>query len=379
MGNIISQDNVIKSKTLRDYINTWALDTYDGGMYDDSMKTNKTYQYLLKKRACCTRQPTVKIALPYANLNITTSLYDGINYIDNTAPIPITVFPSDDYLTAANCTFPNNSDNNVPYLLIVDKAAAQAQADAYAQGHGQIFTSFTTPDACKILYEGSTGGYNSQLGGFCKKVKADRKLKYDNDIQVAYGPSTSDDNNVNSDCNCVLSIFAGNETLKSNLQSNQLYSNSDATIVQNLDQRCSLMSTGAYNNYDAKVPLLCLNITQTIDSVVKGQVTNNPNCNATYGSPVAPAAAAPVAPVAPVASVAPVAPPVAPVAPPAVPAAPPVAPQRAQAAPDAPEPPAIPEPPSPESSSNINLPIIALGTTITIIVIFIIYFFMVII
>jgi hypothetical protein len=247
MGNIIISDTGdIKQSKIGDLINDWAINEYDAGLsYNKNI--NKTKQ-LLKKRACCTRQTEMNIALPTIDLT-----KDGVNsFSNNYTKIKIKIF-KDDIDLSNNCKIDNDD-----YKL----------HDNF--GHG----GYDATIACETLYEGD--GFNQ---GLCNAIKEDRSKQSSDEYTIAYGfPFNKDPNNilnVYKDCNCLNSIYRNNITIDSTTDG-RLELNPD-NIVQQFDVKCSSVSDSAYKKTDITNERLCINQinTENITATQKGIININ--------------------------------------------------------------------------------------------------------
>ena len=67
MGNTIANNNgEMHDLVLNKFIQEWALNEYNNGISNDAISKIR-FKNLLKKRACCTKQTRVPIAIPSVN------------------------------------------------------------------------------------------------------------------------------------------------------------------------------------------------------------------------------------------------------------------------------------------------------------------------
>ncbi len=253
MGNIIvsteSDDyGYVQKSILGDRINNWAMNNYDAGL-----GYNKTTQLkqLLKKRACCTRQTDMSIALPTIDLNksVEESIYD------NYTKINIKIFNNQNELNT-NCKFNNNQDD---YLLPLNFSNDK---------------TITATRPCQILYEGIEINADNKLIGLCDSIKLDRAKQSDSDEVIAYGKYDDDNLNVYPDCNCQNSLLKDSvmvhsaDNVKLDLPADQ--------IVQKFDKRCTFVEDNAYKKVDWSNTKLCINEVNTGSITVnKGSININ--------------------------------------------------------------------------------------------------------
>ena len=130
-----------------------------------------------------------------------------------------------------------------------------------------------TTDACATLYTGDNG--------FCAHVKNERDKIYGDDISIAYGPLNED--LIYNDCNCENSILRQTNIKTYNNVSN--YTIDDDTIVQNFDQKCSLLGNNVYKTFDKFVNNLCINLNDQSNSqaIKDGIIKNKQSCNINLG------------------------------------------------------------------------------------------------
>ncbi len=257
MGNIISQQQYIKSEILRAYVNDWAINNYNGGM--DDVANPQTYKKLLKKRACCINQSSIPLSFPTTKMNNLNEIV-GIETSTNTiTPVQITIFNSSSDINQQNCTF----DTGNYYLKLGESGG------------------FIPTGECKILYKGI-----NENNGFCNRVKKDRQRVYSNKLQVAYGPYTinQDGLNTNRDCNCENSILR-DVSLEENISNNSGTPIDDEVIVQNFDKRCTLLGNNVYKFTNAKTSNLCVNITNIENSDISGTLDAKSSCANSSNNP----------------------------------------------------------------------------------------------
>jgi hypothetical protein len=256
MGNIVSDpldNNLIKNTELKNIIEEWAKNEYDAGLSWNKIDSNKKpikIKNLLKKRACCTRQTAMLIALPDVNISGTAATTVKKGY----KPVKIIVFNDSEFAENPDvCKFIDESQPND------DKIYSYYQTPLIGNIGANI--------KCKSLYE--SGQTNLEL---CKKIKFERGENYKSSApQTAYGYFATDtkalkDNNLDqynnyTDCNCENSILRNIDIPKvlgfSNL-------NSVDTLVQSNDAYCSKCATSGscYISSMQRVNSLCINISQ---------------------------------------------------------------------------------------------------------------------
>jgi hypothetical protein len=235
MGNIIVSDTGgIKNSVLKDIISDWAINDYDAGL---GKLNNSKIKQLLKKRACCTRQTDMRIALPTIDLT-----KESVNsFSNNYTKIKIKIFNDDNDLKN-NCNIEDDDYiDDTDYKL----------PDYFASG-GPSATQ-----ACQILYEGD-GQY---ITGLCGSIKEDRTYQTNDPNIIAYGIYDDDRLNVYQDCNCLNSVLRNDVSIHSTTQG-KLELSSD-NIVQQFDKRCTFVHDAAYKVRDITDQKLCINQTIT--------------------------------------------------------------------------------------------------------------------
>jgi hypothetical protein len=275
MGNIVSDpidNNLIQNTELKKIIEQWAMNDYDAGISWGKIDIHNTpirVKNLLKKRACCTRQTNMIIALP--NVDIFSS---GANSIkEGYKPVKIILFEDDAFVRNPDvCRFIDQSQPNDPrtYSYYQDVLVGNAGASA----------------KCKSLYEG--GGTNL---GLCNKIKTERISTYKGKpAQSAYGFYATNqqvikDNSLDlynnyTDCNCLNSILRDINVPQvlgfSNL-------NSLEQLVQSNDAYCTKCSSAGicYISSAQRVNSLCINISEIQNTLVENNsnLQNIQNCS----------------------------------------------------------------------------------------------------
>lgn len=262
MGNIVSDPNdynLYAGTELKKIIEKWAASEYDAGLSWGKIDFHGTplkIKNLLKKRACCTRQKIMNIALPTVDLN----LYGPNSIKEGYTAFKVRVFNDDAFKDPKTCLFVDeslpNDDSQVSYYqdTLIGNAGANPK--------------------CKSIYE--RGGVNL---GLCEKVKAERISNYGGrPAQSAYGfyatnPKVLRDNSLETynnytDCNCQNSILRDIQLPKL-LGFDNL--NSVDTFVQSNDSYCSKCSGEGtcYISSLQKVSSLCINISEVQNSIVE--------------------------------------------------------------------------------------------------------------
>ncbi len=275
MGNIVSDPNdnqLIANTRIRDLITDWAKNDYDAGLswrrtnIDGS--TAIKLKNILQKRACCTRQAVMTIALPIIDLNSIGSNLIKPGY----TPIKIRVFEDSEFNTNPNtCKFyvqnSPNEQNKVSYL--------------------QNFTAQNLNDVavCSALYQ--SGSVNL---GLCKKIKDENKQLYADPSQQSYGYYATDrnvisDNSLDSynnytDCNCENSILRDITLPAINGLTNL---NHKEVFVQSADNYCTTCSTNGRCYVYAKLVTnsVCINIADIKDTIAENSssITNIQKCS----------------------------------------------------------------------------------------------------
>jgi hypothetical protein len=118
MGNIVSDPNdnqLIVNTRIRDLITDWAKNDYDAGLSWGRMtldgSTAIKLKNILQKRACCTRQAVMTVALPIVDLNSSSSNLIKPGY----TPVRIRVFEDGEFNTnPTTCNFYVQNSPNEP-------------------------------------------------------------------------------------------------------------------------------------------------------------------------------------------------------------------------------------------------------------------------
>jgi hypothetical protein len=221
MGNTISEPNgELYDTVLANMVNNWALTKYKMDLPNTS-----SYQNLLKKRACCTKQVSIPISIPS---------YDESKKKLEFSSVKINVFTNESEITPTACSFENDR-------------TGKAKEYYFQNNSGFIIAN----QNCEAIYP-----------TICNAVLNDRQ-NYDNDYTRHYGPyadtpgfNNNGINKVNTfiDCNCNNSLYLSdvlNAQTANNVNPNSL--------AQSLDTRCSMNSTKTYKTVDDRVANLCLN------------------------------------------------------------------------------------------------------------------------
>ena len=230
MGNTIANNNgEMHDLVLNEFIQKWALNEYNNNLSIDNI-SNIRFKNLLKKRACCTKQTRVPIAIPSINTNTGKIEYSSVF---------IPVFSSVKDITPEACTFEPTIINGV-----------QENKIYY---HKDNFGFIISDVNCEPIYK-----------GLCEKVKTDRSI-YNNVIEKIYGPypdtkDVTDKSDINKenqyiDCNCKNSIYFSDII---NVSANSQNVNPDS-LAQTLDTRCALNLSKTYKLSDNRIQDLCLN------------------------------------------------------------------------------------------------------------------------
>ncbi len=268
MGNIVSDPldkQLILNSRLRDIITDWAKTDYDAGLsWGKTNLSNETINLknVLRKRACCTRQTVMNVALPIVDINSTTP--SGVIKPGYT-PVKIRVFEDGELTsTPASCSFLDESQPNE-----INKF------------------SYLRNENCSALYQ--SGGTNL---GLCNKIKKENMSTYKKDpAQSAYGFYAADrkvvgDNSLDNynnytDCNCENSILR-DVPLPAVLGFQNI--NNREVFVQSNDSYCSACASNGkcYVSSRQAVNTLCINIAEIQNSLVEGasNLTNIQTCNA---------------------------------------------------------------------------------------------------
>jgi hypothetical protein len=278
MGNIVSDplDNkLILNSRLRHIITNWAKTDYDAGLsWGKTNFSDETINLknILRKRACCTRQTVMNLALPIVDINSTAS--SGVVKPGYT-PVKIRVFEDDELNSNLNaCIFYDESKPN-------DERKVSYLQQFTSNGINNINAS------CSSLYQ--SGGNNL---GLCKKIKTENMITYKNDpAKSAYGYFASDrkvisenslDNYNNyTDCNCENSILR-DVPLPIILGFSNI--NNREVFVQSNDSYCSSCSSNGrcYVSSRQAVNTLCINIAEVKESIAENasNINNIQTCEA---------------------------------------------------------------------------------------------------
>lgn len=286
MGNIISQNSTkyfndvtnsknldINNTKLGDFVRNWT-NTYDDGLkYGKQLpEANYAYDNLLKKRACCTNQTSMKVNLPLLQENkLLTDFQFG------TVSIQVISKDAECTSTATNPldTHPTRKDANDQYYK-------------YNYNRG----TENAPNGCVALYGGEPGEKPRPIieDMFCDHVKMERKLMAENSSLnkkedkvsfTSYGKYYNDrlpSRNGYIDCNCANSAYYDYpikgvtvDNIKSELPGHYL--------AQLLDNKCIIYLTQAYTN--EKAPNInCFQMQSIQDNEIKNSIINaNQDCN----------------------------------------------------------------------------------------------------
>lgn len=203
MGNEISDQSSGRLKNLENskltqFIQKWALENYDGGL-NYGKTTSNSITDVLRKRAVCTRQLSLKIALPEIE-----------------------------------------ADKIVYSSILIDIFKNNPELEAYMNASNGFDSSLT--DKGVVLSRSKC--VNDLYIPLCGQVREDRDKMYSSIIHKLYGPlpDTNTTNNLKTnayaDCNCENSFYKHNNINLSDVSSNVSGLSYD-TLAQNLDPRCS--------------------------------------------------------------------------------------------------------------------------------------------
>ncbi len=238
-----------ENKPLNFYIKNWALQNYQ--INPKMAQTDKIFfKDILKKRACCTGQPTIGIDLPY--------------YIDETKGIGISnvklkIFENSDAITTEQCTFITDEYNKQEEFKYTSKPG-DTNTTSYKGG-------------CKMLYRDSTYSLSKQL-------QENRKQYLPNLYESAYGPSTNKDDTTNPfrDLNCINSVYKLYPTKFSSPGM------TDDQLAQSNDPRCSNSGQQAWKETNAQITgPICVNVMNvggSISSSDGADLKLNQSCSA---------------------------------------------------------------------------------------------------
>ncbi len=266
MGNIVSgNDNYLKDTELKRIILDWARNDYDAGL--SYGQADYKLKNILQKRACCTRNNNMIIALPNVDIqNIDEPIKDGYY------PVYINAFDNDKDINSTNCMFvnestPNNSQEQLYYQTEITKV-----------GHSAI-------PACTTLY--TSGSSNLNL---CGSIKEERRLTYNNDIsQTAYGYyairpdaiKTLNSYNNYTDCNCQNSILKDMSNIVQKVGAPNV--GLPETLAQSNDSYCTdcLTAGKCYIPSYQRISSLCINMSSITDAVAENNsnIINNQECS----------------------------------------------------------------------------------------------------
>ena len=329
MGNVIIKDGILNTDTeLGKFIQEWALNDY--AIHPDAIKNSpKKFISSLKKRACCTYQPTVGIGIAgveHLDLSGNITIIPGekikINgkevlidqYLVNIAPFtgangkPST---SGDVINDRNCSLTNDSGDN---QLFLDNATNKSKGV-----NGSI--------ACQTFYDINSSRSIDKYG-FARYVLRNRSnndtfptslvgKNIGTDVNKLYKtplgdqikgltPSFPDNDDYSGkanpyiDCNCVNSVFAVHPELFKDAAGNQIQPES---LAQTIDDECTLSRLSAWKAQDNKVEKICFNFMSigNVNVADTGSVALKQSCSldgqdsSTGGKPATPAAATPAA------------------------------------------------------------------------------------
>ena len=302
MGNIIvAEDGTAKKSILGDTINEWAKHKYHDGMnYENNMiygstGINPKYDDLLMKRACCTGQTSMNIALPNAVLSEEGDVI-GISTVIPDEPAILTVPDgTGDRMIVGGKHLSHNVDYRQPYIPIKIKLFDSSfDLTSKCMFEGNNLYSIKTTDtggfqvtpSCTALYKGEA--HNK---GFCEHVEHDRAKRYTTDTQIAYGPFLDDRSNVYADCNCENSLLRGenrNIALVDNNSGRPMYNVNDEILAQFFDKRCFSIGTAGFKPLNAVPQNLCINIDQTknMSADAKSTINKSQTCNLTNSNTI---------------------------------------------------------------------------------------------
>lgn len=281
MGNIISQNSTnyftdirstknldINNTKLGDFVREWT------NIYDDGLKygkqlpeANYAYDNLLKKRACCTNQTSMKVNLPLLQENkLLTDFQFGT--------VSIQVINDKD----AECT------STAKNPLDTDPTRKDASGKNYRYNYKR--GTENSPNGCVALYGGEPGEKPRPIieDMFCDHVKMERKLMAENSSLnkqedkvsfTSYGKYYNDGSpsrNGYIDCNCANSAYydyrikgVTTDNIKSELPGHYL--------AQLLDNKCNIYLTQAYTN--EKAPNInCFQLQSVQDNEIKNSIIN---------------------------------------------------------------------------------------------------------
>jgi hypothetical protein len=272
-GNLITTTPLGQVIPLGKFINDWALNNYTA--HPDFKAKNQ-----LKKRACCTRQSRIPIALPGFDLDPADTNYDTKIKTASFVPVysvNIPVIPGMESLSAEQY----NATCKIEDLDYV--------ADKGSGGSGAV-TGINQP--CMNFYRTD----NMENKGLCAHVLDNRSQykdakgdmtnnnAYGPDPDFLYGPSKDERDkraknmtNAYVDCNCENSSINVIPSIKANFDGvNQPLED----IIQNSDLRCS--ANGSYTWKTRVKPItMCISVIKTgnISASGGGNINVKSECN----------------------------------------------------------------------------------------------------
>ena len=248
MGNVISDPlGIIKEDTiLSTYIVNWALNNYPPNNTNQPLMSQA-----LKKRACCTRQEKIPIALPGIDKN---------NKIQQYA-VQIPIFDTQSNINASTCKLPYSGKNlaDFSYDSVEDNFVLSGKQTC------QDFYHTLCPDVVK------------------------KRSNYPSSVAKSYGPNpdhgtTSEYQQVNAylDCNCENSFYKLNAK-KVSAAGGSSNNVSPDQMAQTLDARCNYQPVKTFKVNKQVVTSLCINSIQTGDISASDQASlgMNQSCSST--------------------------------------------------------------------------------------------------
>ncbi len=239
MGNLVSNEyGELRNNELSRQIILWAKDNYNEG-YDTDL-----YNKLLKKRACCTRQPNIPIPL---------LTWDNKNTKWEYSSVYIPVFNSASDITENNCKFEKNQlgENSLYYSV--------KEIDNFVKSIGKCETLYKQ-FCSKVYYDNSNfyGEEKSYYGIYLDELGGLKENESKNNLQNAY-----------IDCNCENSILRKEALILMEADPNKALTGSIDSVVatQNLDNRCGSLIDKTFKTTDNRKDMLCVN-----NVVAKGKV-----------------------------------------------------------------------------------------------------------
>lgn len=262
MGNVISDPlGIIKEDTiLSTYIIDWALNNYPPNNTNQPLMSQA-----LKKRACCTRQEKIPIALPGIDKN---------NKIQQYA-VQIPVFDTQSNINASTCKLPYSGKNlaDFSYDSVEDNFVLSGKQTC------QDFYHTLCPDVVK------------------------KRSNYPSSVAKSYGPNpdhgtTSEYQQVNAylDCNCENSFYKLNAK-KVSAAGGSSNNVSPDQMAQTLDARCNYQPVKTFKVNKQVVTSLCINSIQTGDISASDQASlgMNQSCSSTTNNQQGSSASSPSA------------------------------------------------------------------------------------